>query len=135
MRDKKLNQDYYYKPETISNVTNFRNYENYEGEMKTKVELIHDNIQSALKAGDKGYIDGYVRAADDRSYAVVIVGEKIDLVPLFILKVIQSKTEFLEMPEKNDILKKCKHEYESDGGQCLNCGKTVIESMEEDDKI
>ena len=59
--------------------------------MKTKVELTMDNPQSELKKGNKGYIDGYVRAADNRSYAVVVVDDKIDLVPVYLLKVIKKQ--------------------------------------------
>ena len=58
--------------------------------MKTKVELINDNPQSQLMKGDKGYIDGYVRAANNRSYAAVVVDDKIDLVAIYNLKVIQT---------------------------------------------
>lgn len=57
--------------------------------MKTKVELKEDVQQSQLKKGDKGYIDGYVQAADNRGYAVVVVGEIVDYCPLYNLKVIQ----------------------------------------------
>lgn len=57
--------------------------------MKTKVELKEDVKQSQLKKGDKGYIDGYVQAADNRGYAVVVVGEIVDYCPLYNLKVIQ----------------------------------------------
>ena len=57
--------------------------------MKTKVEVKEDERQSQLKKGDKGYIDGYVRAADNRGYAVVVVGDIIDFCPLYNLKVIQ----------------------------------------------
>ena len=44
---------------------------------------------SELKKGDKGYIDGYVRSADDRGYAVVVVGEVVEYCSLHKLKVIQ----------------------------------------------
>jgi len=57
--------------------------------MKTTVELKDDVQQSQLKKGDKGYIDGYVQAADNRGYAVVVVGEIVDYCPLYNLKVIQ----------------------------------------------
>ncbi len=54
--------------------------------MKTKVEITADVHQCQLKKGEKGYIDGY---AADRGYAVVVVGERLDFVPLYSLKVIQ----------------------------------------------
>jgi|2_EtaG_2_1085320.scaffolds.fasta_scaffold37301_2 sugar lactone lactonase YvrE len=57
--------------------------------MKTKVEIKTDVHQCQLKKGEKGYIDGYVRAADNRGYAVVVVGERLDFVPLYSLKVLQ----------------------------------------------
>ena len=56
--------------------------------MKTKVELIDEVQQSQLKKGDRGYIDGYVQAADNRGYAVVVVGEIVDLCQVWNLKVI-----------------------------------------------
>ena len=56
--------------------------------MKTKVEVTQDIHQCIFKTGDKGYIDGYCRAADDRGYAIVVVGDKLDFVPIFALRVI-----------------------------------------------
>ena len=32
-------------------------------------------------------------------------------------------------------MKKCKHEYNSDGGACLKCGKTLIDLLKEKDVI
>lgn len=57
--------------------------------MKTKVEITADIHQCQLRKGEKGYIDGYVRAGDNRGYAVVVVDERLDFVPLYSLKVIQ----------------------------------------------
>jgi hypothetical protein len=57
--------------------------------MKTKVELKNDVQQSDLKKGDKGYIDGYCRGGNNVPYAVIVVGEIVDLCPLYNLKVIQ----------------------------------------------
>ena len=57
--------------------------------MKTKVEVTSNVYQCQLKKGEFGYIDGYVKAGDDRPYAVVVVDERIDFVPLHALKVIQ----------------------------------------------
>lgn len=54
--------------------------------MKTKVEIIANITECLHKKGDRGYIDGYVRAADNRGYAVVVVDEKIDFVALYNLK-------------------------------------------------
>ena len=52
--------------------------------MKTKVELLDPTY--VFKRGDIGYIDGYV-ILDSRPYAIVVVDEKIGLVPLSLLKV------------------------------------------------
>lgn len=56
--------------------------------MKTKVELKGDVQQSQLKIGDRGYIDGYCRGGNDVPYAAIVVGEVVDLCPLYKLKVI-----------------------------------------------
>ena len=55
---------------------------------RIKVEIMVATSQSALKKGDIGYIDGYVRGADDIPYAVVIVGERIGMVRIRFLKVL-----------------------------------------------
>lgn len=56
--------------------------------MKTKA-MINEGVtiqHSRLGAGDYGYIDGYVRGADDRPYAVFVRRDGvIDLVPLHCL--------------------------------------------------
>lgn len=59
--------------------------------MKTVVEILKDVHQSELKAGDIGYVDGYVRMGDDRGYAVVVREDDglIDAVPLYLLRAIQ----------------------------------------------
>ena len=56
--------------------------------MKTKVKVIGDTYQSRIKKGDVGYIDGYVRMADNVGYAVVVVGKVIDLVNFYHLEII-----------------------------------------------
>ena len=78
--------------------------------MKTKVELKDDVQQSQLKKGDKGYIDGYLRAADNRGYAVVVVGERLDFVPLYSLKVIHMSVTHRTSPNTyvGDDMKNCK---------------------------
>lgn len=55
--------------------------------MKTKVKIICDVPNSMLKKGDSGYIDGYVRGGNDVPYAIVVVGEYIGFVNLYMLKV------------------------------------------------
>ena len=55
---------------------------------KTKVQVIANLSECAHKKGDIGYIDGYVQAADNRPYAVVVVGKNIDLVMCYNLDVI-----------------------------------------------
>jgi len=56
-------------------------------ENKTKVILTSSSVECQHKKGDEGYIDGYVRGANDCPYAVVIVGENVDLVDIHLLKV------------------------------------------------
>jgi hypothetical protein len=36
---------------------------------------------------------------------------------------------------KNILKKKCKHHFESDGGACIKCGKTVADLLSETQKI
>lgn len=60
--------------------------------MKTQIEITSDYPHAMFNIGDKGYIDGYVQAADSRPYACVIVGQDIDLVPFHALKVIIHET-------------------------------------------
>jgi hypothetical protein len=59
--------------------------------MKTKVRVIMDTNQCSLKSGDIGYIDGYCRGGNDVPYAVVVVGIKMDFIPLYALEVIIDK--------------------------------------------
>lgn len=56
--------------------------------MKTQVEIIGGYEHAQIPVGSFGYIDGYVQAADTRPYAVVVSGEKVDMIPLYCLKVI-----------------------------------------------
>lgn len=57
-------------------------------EGKTRV-LIKDNYNQATHKVDQvGFIDGYLRGGDNRPYAVVIVRDIIDMVPLHCLKVL-----------------------------------------------
>jgi hypothetical protein len=59
-----------------------------EANGRIQVEIIGNYEHAAFKIGEQGFVDGYVRGADDRPYAVVIIGEKIDMVPLYSLNVI-----------------------------------------------
>jgi len=46
--------------------------------MKTKVELKNDDQRyNEYKKGERGYIDGYVRGADNRPYLCIVIGERI----------------------------------------------------------
>lgn len=54
---------------------------------KTPAKLIHDVHQSDLKIGDRGYIDGYVQAADNRPYAVFVREDGVvDLAPVYAIQ-------------------------------------------------
>ncbi len=55
----------------------------------TRVVVTEDVYQTELKKGDTGRIDGYVRMADDRGYAVVVRDDGyIDCAPLYRLKAV-----------------------------------------------
>lgn len=56
--------------------------------MKTEIIVtLDDNQHKDYKRGDIGYIDGYVQAADNRSYAVVVLSDrKIKLIPTYALE-------------------------------------------------
>ena len=56
-------------------------------EGKTPAQLTNNVNQSELKSGDIGYIDGYVQAADRRSYAVFVREDGlVDLAPVYCVK-------------------------------------------------
>jgi len=58
--------------------------------MKTKVITIADDCSDRdWVKGEIGYIDGYCRAADDRAYAMVVVGKNIKMITLRALEVIE----------------------------------------------
>ena len=55
--------------------------------MKTKVRVKQGNYShNNFKAGDEGYIDGYVRDAYDVPMAVVVFPKNIVLIPIFNLE-------------------------------------------------
>ncbi len=56
--------------------------------MRTKVILLNDVPQSDFKRGDTGYIDGYVKAADSRPYAVMVRYRdgRFELVSTYVIK-------------------------------------------------
>lgn len=56
--------------------------------MKTKVIVRKETHQCPFKEGDIGYIDGYVHAADNKPYAVVVCGPVIDFVPVWALNAV-----------------------------------------------
>lgn len=53
---------------------------------RLNVVLIYTPKQSILKEGDKGYVHNYVRGVDNVPYAVVVTGDKIDMIPISALK-------------------------------------------------
>lgn len=62
--------------------------QNKMGNSKTKVRVMSAFYQCEFKRGDIGYIDGYVRGGNDIPFAVVVVKDKIDLVPIHDLEVL-----------------------------------------------
>jgi len=70
--------------------------------MKTKVKVLGDVHQEHAKKGDIGYIDGYIRGACDRPHAVVVIGKKFSLVPLYMLEaIIKEESNLDEEPLEN----------------------------------
>lgn len=55
--------------------------------MKTFVRVKKDSSLGAVK-GETGFIDGYIRGADDCPYAVVIIGSRIVFLSIRSLEVI-----------------------------------------------
>lgn len=56
--------------------------------MRTNVEIKEDDHQyNEFKAGEHGYIDGYIRGGDNRPYAVVVIGDRLVLVNTYNLLV------------------------------------------------
>ena len=58
--------------------------------MKTEIEIKIEHQQSSFKVGDKGYIDGYIKGGDNRPYCCVVIGESIELIPFYCLKIIKT---------------------------------------------
>jgi len=56
--------------------------------MKTYVEILYDSRYGDYKKGEVGFIDGYCQGADNCAYAMVVVGEFIQMVEPRNLKVI-----------------------------------------------
>lgn len=56
---------------------------------KTAVQITSDVHQSDLKAGDRGYIDGYMQAVDGSPY-VVFVREKDGLIDLALINQVKA---------------------------------------------
>ena len=65
--------------------------------MKTKVRMRNNHQYNAWKKGDEGYIDGYIFDGDDRrSYAVVVLGDGLEICPFGQIEVVgllNNKTE------------------------------------------
>ena len=55
--------------------------------MDIKVKITGDSPYNEYKEGDNGFVNGYVRGADDIPYAVVIVNSRFSLVPLSCLRI------------------------------------------------
>lgn len=57
--------------------------------MKTEVITICDDSRyNEFKAGERGYIDGFVVGGDHAPYAAVVIGERIILISTTQLKVV-----------------------------------------------
>ncbi len=60
--------------------------------MKYKVKILFtDTINGDFTENEEGVIDGYVRGADDRPYACVVIKDKdcVKLVPLNALQILE----------------------------------------------
>ena len=58
-------------------------------EGKVKVKLRHELRDSRLKYDLVGYIDSYIKGADDKPYAVVVIDDVIDMIALYNLTVVK----------------------------------------------
>ena len=56
---------------------------------RVKVMLKKELEHSELKPNVVGYVDSYIKGADDRPYAIVVIEDVIDMVQLFNLKVVK----------------------------------------------
>lgn len=55
---------------------------------RTMVKTKSDDHQHQLwKKGESGFIDGYVRGGNDTPYAVVVIADRIEMIPLNVLEV------------------------------------------------
>jgi len=60
-------------------------------EGKTLVEITTDDRNyNDYKAGEVGYIDGYVRGGDNAPYVAVVLGDRVTLIPFHAIKVLRS---------------------------------------------
>ena len=57
--------------------------------MKTNIIIKKDCVNGNYKEKELGYIDGYIRGGNDSPYAVVVLGDKLTLVPFVDIKVLK----------------------------------------------
>lgn len=87
--------------------------------MKTEVEITIELNQCIFKKGERGYIDGYIRGANNVPLAAVVVDERIDLVQIYALKAIKKGNKLSEPPSEkpnptiNDDIRKLPEENKS----------------------
>lgn len=56
--------------------------------MKLTVKITLDSETNQYKAGDVGFIDGYIRGVNNRAHAIVLIGKRFVVVPLTSLEIV-----------------------------------------------
>jgi hypothetical protein len=60
--------------------------------MRTKVVVkFNDQEHKEYLKGEAGYIDGYIKGGDNRPYVVVVIGDRLTMIPFHCLEVVESK--------------------------------------------
>ena len=62
-------------------------------DMKTKVRVTCDSYYYNVRKGDIGYVDGYLQGYDSLKCAVVVIGKRFTLVPLYMIELYEDKND------------------------------------------
>lgn len=61
--------------------------------MRIKVQVkSNDSVHNDYKKGERGVIDGYVRGGNDAPFAVVLIDDRLEMIPLNLLRVIKTES-------------------------------------------
>ena len=61
--------------------------------MKTKVRVTCNSYYYDVHEGDIGYVDGYMLGDDNVHCAVVVIGKRFTLVPLYMIELYEDKND------------------------------------------